>query len=161
MSEFQNSRRIRKYLVFKLNDAFYGVPLSKVKEVIGLPQCVEIPNSPSYFLGLINLRGKVITAIDLKQKLGIRSGASPSKRPAVILTECQTATIGCVVDSVSEVLSIDDANVEKPSGSGQEAQTHIRGIAKFSDRNMILLVDLEEAADIASFFHVPHQSSAS
>ena len=109
----QKLSHVRKYLIFILNGAYYGVPLSEVKEVIGLPQCVPVPSSPPYLLGLINLRGRVISAIDLKGKLGISSGGQAVKRPAVILTECDSIILGCVVDSISEVLAIDESNIDR------------------------------------------------
>lgn len=144
------TRRSKKYLVFRLSDNSYGVPLSDVREVIGLPQCVPIPSAPSYFLGLINLRGKVVSALDLKKKLGVSSQTNAVKRPAVIITECGGVTLGCVVDAISEVLAIEDSRIERSlEVEVQGKKEFIEGIARFSDRSMILLLDLKKAADVS------------
>jgi purine-binding chemotaxis protein CheW len=133
----------KKYLVFKLNSNSYGVALSDVKEVIGVPTLVPVPQSPNYLLGLINLRGKVISAIDLKTKLSMNK-SNDVKRPAMILIEGETTTMGCVVDAVSEVISIKDEEIEKQVQENVPiSSTYIKGIARFTDKPMILLIDLK------------------
>lgn len=151
MESVAMTRRSRKYLVFRLAENSYGVPLSDVREVIGLPQCVPIPGAPSYFLGLINLRGKVVSALDLKKKLGIADAQSVAvKRPAVIVTECGGVTLGCIVDSISEVLAIEDSRIERSYEVDVRGQKEfVEGIARFTDRTMILLLDLRKAADVS------------
>jgi purine-binding chemotaxis protein CheW len=157
------SKKSRKYLVFRLSDNSYGVPLSEVREVIGLPQCVPIPNSPAYFLGIINLRGKVVSALDLKKKLGIASPVGVViKRPAVVITENEGVTLGCVVDSISEVLSIDDSSIDRSLELEMQGKKEfIEGIARFSDREMILLLDLKIAADVSAMIRQKELQRAS
>jgi purine-binding chemotaxis protein CheW len=141
----------RKYLVFKLNDNTYGVPLSDVKEVIGMPTMVPVPQSPNYLLGLINLRGRVISAIDLKTKLGMGKGTDV-KRPAMILVEGDVTVMGCVVDAISEVLSIKEDEIERQVKENVPVSTtYIQGIARFTDKPMILLLDLKKATDLGEF----------
>lgn len=141
---------LKKYLVFRLNDFQYAVPLSDVKEVIGLPNVVPVPQSPSFLIGLINLRGKVISAIDLKKKLDMPKNVDLIKRPAVILVDGESTTIGCVVDSIQEVLSIREEDIER---SVQEnvpvSNTYIEGIARFENKPMILLLDLKRVINLA------------
>lgn len=141
----------RKYLVFKLNNNSYGVALSDVKEVIGLPVMVPVPQSPNYLLGLINLRGKVISAIDLKTKLNMSKGQEV-KRPAMVLIEGDTTVMGCVVDSVSEVVSIKEDEIERQVKENVPvSSSYIQGIARFPDKPMILLVDLKKAVDLGEY----------
>jgi purine-binding chemotaxis protein CheW len=140
---------LRKYLVFRLHDNQYAVPLSDVKEVIGLPNVVPVPQSPAYLLGLINLRGKVISAIDLKKKLDMPKVGDQVKRPAVILIDGDSTTIGCVVDSIQEVLSIKEEEIEKSVKENVPvSNTYIDGIARFDSKPMILLLDLKRAIQI-------------
>ncbi len=146
----EQKSQTRKYLIFKLNDNQYGVPLSEVKEVIGLPSCTFVPGSPEYFLGLINLRGRVISAIDLRSKMGVDSSSRNLKRPAVIITDIGDITLGCVVDSISEVMSIGKDQIDnhlevKVNGDSD----FIKGIARFQDRSMILILDLKHAVDVS------------
>jgi purine-binding chemotaxis protein CheW len=157
----ENKALLKKYLIFRLNDTQYGVQLAEVKEVIGLPSCTVVPGSPSYFIGLINLRGKVISAIDMKQKLGIPAKTKDIKRPAVIITEVGGITLGCVVDSVSDVMNLSREQIEtqlevKVSGDRE----FIKGIARFSDRPMILILDIQRAVDVSDLIRVRVQQAA-
>lgn len=143
---------LKKYLVFRLNDHQYAVPLSHVKEVIGLPNVIPVPQSPTYLLGLINLRGKVISAIDLKKKLSMTKAPEQIKRPAVILIDGESTTIGCVVDSIQEVLSIKEEEVERSvEANVPVSNSYIEGIARFENKPMILLLDLKRVIDLAEF----------
>lgn len=153
---------LKKYLVFRLNEYQYAVPLSDVKEVIELLNTIPVPQSPKYLLGLINLRGKVVSAIDLKKKLDIPGGQEKIKRPAVILVENQATTIGCLVDSVCEVLSIREEEIERSVESNVPVSTtYITGIARFKDKPMILLIDLKKVIDFSELEKFRLNSEAS
>jgi purine-binding chemotaxis protein CheW len=158
MAELQNlnlTGKHKKYLVFKLNNEDYSVPLSEVKEIIGLSDCVQVPSSPAYFLGLINLRGAVISAIDLKLKIGLAGKKEFSKRVAVIVTEVNGITLGCVVDSVKEVLSIDESQIDRTlEVQVQGCKEYIQGIARFKERPMILILDLKKSADVTEIINL-------
>lgn len=156
MSEFSSSShggdpsQRKKYLTFNLGDLVYGVPLQSVKEVIGLPQTVQIPGGPAYFIGLINLRGKVITAIDLRTKLGFKQTSADLKRRAVVITEIGEITIGCVVDGINAVITLAESDIERDlSVNAAGNREVVQGIARFEDRPMILLLDLQKAADVS------------
>jgi len=150
MSDAEVKARNKKYLIFKLKDNQYGVPLSDVKEVIGLPNCTFVPGAPAYFLGLINLRGRVVSAIDLKMKMGVSMESNETKRPAVIIIEIGEITLGCVVDSINEVMSISKEQInEQLEVSVNGDNKFIKGIAHFKDRSMILLLDLKRAVDVS------------
>lgn len=152
---------VKKYLIFKLGDSQYGISLSEVKEVIGLPSCTFVPSCPSYFLGLINLRGKVISAIDMKSKLGIHLQTKNVKRPAVIVIEVGGVTIGCVVDAINEVMNLTkdqiETQLEVRSSNNRE---FINGIARFSDRPMILILDIQRAIDVSDLIRIRTQQTA-
>lgn len=150
MSDAEAKARTKKYLIFRLNENQYGVPLSDVKEVIGLPNCTFVPGAPAYFLGLINLRGKVVSAIDLRMKMGINSDPKTTKRPAVIIIEIGEITLGCVVDSINEVMSISKEQINEQLEVAVNGDNRfINGIAHFKDRSMILLLDLKRAVDVS------------
>lgn len=141
-----NAGPSRKYLVFMLNGYLYGTPLSDIKEVIGLPEFVPVPQNPDYLLGLINLRGRVISAIDLKKKLDMKKTVE-IKRPAVILVEDGSKVMGCVVDAVKEVLSIRDEEIEvEIRESVPVASRYLTGAARFASGPMILMLDLKRIA---------------
>src|SRR4051812_41249332 len=92
-----------RFLSFSLGNEEYGVPLLAVKEVIAMPEITPIPYTPSYFLGIMNLRGQVISVMDLRQKLGVKP--SQSSETAVIICDLNSLSIGVVVDSINSVLN--------------------------------------------------------
>jgi purine-binding chemotaxis protein CheW len=157
----ENRALLKKYLIFRLNDTQYGVQLSEVKEVIGLPSCTVVPGSPNYFLGLINLRGKVISAIDMKLKLNIPAKSKDIKRPAVVITEVGGITLGCVVDSVSDVMNLSREQIETQLEVKVSGETEfIKGIARFSDRPMILILDIHKAVDVSNLIQLRNQQAS-
>lgn len=161
INELQAKSKNKKYLIFRLNENNYGVPLADVKEVIGLPACTYVPGAPDYFLGLINLRGRVVSAIDIRLKMGIGSDNREHKRPAVIITEIGEITLGCVVDSINEVMSISKEQINEQLEVSVNGDTKfIKGIAHFKDRSMILLLDLKRAVDVSDLIRYNGPSAA-
>jgi purine-binding chemotaxis protein CheW len=147
--------RKKKYLIFKLQDSEYGVPLAEVREIVGLPFCIPIPGTPPYFLGMINLRGRVISAIDLLKKLSPGTKGTTSKRPAMIITETSSITLGCAVDQILEVLMIDEAEIDRSCEiDNAVGKSFIQGIARFETRQMILIIDLVRAVDVNEIMRI-------
>lgn len=151
-SSGKGNQAARKYLIFRLGESQYAIPLSDVKEVIGLPQMVSLPGSPDYFLGLMNLRGSVISTIDLRKKMGLAVSAQANTRPAVILVEGKEITVGNVVDAIVEVQAIPEASIERT----MEVNTggpdkYVDGVVRFTDRPMIIVLDIKKAADVSEF----------
>ena len=92
-----------RYLSFNLGVEEYAVPLLAVREVIAMPEYTPVPYTPPYFLGIMNLRGQVISIMDLRQKLGVKP--LQQAETTVIICDLGGASIGVVVDSVNTVLS--------------------------------------------------------
>jgi purine-binding chemotaxis protein CheW len=85
-----------RYLSFSLGTEEYAIPLLAVKEVIAMPEFTSVPYTPSHFLGIMNLRGQVISVMDLRKKLGIKPGSTAET--AVIICDLSPLCIGVVVD---------------------------------------------------------------
>lgn len=135
---------MRKYLIFLLNDERYSIPLSKVKEVIRMPQISPLPQVPRFFKGLINLRGQIISVIDLRSKLAMPEGAYDPKRTSIIITEAQDLVIGAIVDDVTEVHGFEETNIEY----NLDIPAHIRrdyvsGVARAENGSLILILDVD------------------
>lgn len=136
-----------KHLTFVLNNESYGIPIKKVKEIIGIMDITHIPKTPSYIKGLINLRGKIIPVIDLRLKFGMEEKPY-SERTSVIVIEIITHEIqrlvGIIVDTVAEVLLIQDTEIEPtPQYESRIEGEFLPGIAKLKDR-VVLIVDIEK-----------------
>ncbi len=132
-----------KYLTFTLNREEYGIGILKVKEIIGMMPVTSVPRTPGYVKGVINLRGKVIPVMDLRLKFDMEE-IPYDERTCIIVVEidlkAETILIGIVVDSVSEVLNIQEENIEDPPDFGTKLEMeYILGLAKAEGSVKILL----------------------
>lgn len=132
-----------KYLTFALNDEEYGLEILKVREIIGYMDVTAVPQMPSYMLGVINLRGQVIPVVDLRSKFGMQT-IERTEQTCIIVVEIdqadRTMNVGVLVDKVSEVLDIMEANIEDPPQFGTAVNTDfILGMGKIAQSVKILL----------------------
>ncbi|MFP4017513.1 MAG: chemotaxis protein CheW, partial [Halanaerobiales bacterium] len=106
-----------KYLTFSLGKEEYGIPILEVKEIIGMMEITEVPKSPEFIRGVINLRGKIIPLMDLRLKFGLEE-LEYTERTCIIVIDIvndeNTKQIGVAVDAVSEVVSIPEDAIESP-----------------------------------------------
>jgi len=132
-----------KYLIFNIDNAEYGISISKIKEIIGVMPITQIPQTPSTIKGVINLRGKVIPVIDLRLRFGMEEKAYQD-RTCIIVVEIDgndgQVIVGIVVDTVSEVKHIKGNEIEdKPIGLEFDVDDIILGMAKINESVMIIL----------------------
>jgi len=132
-----------KYLTFTLANEDYGLEILKVREIIGMLDITAIPQTPPFIKGVINLRGRVIPVIDLRLKFDLPP-MEYGERTCIIVVEVKTdagsVQMGVVVDSVSEVLNINGADIEPPPSFGSRLDTrYILGLAKVRGTIKILL----------------------
>lgn len=153
MSEKQNANdasideRAGKYLTFRLAAEEYGLEILKVREIIGLMNITQVPRTPDYIRGVINLRGKVIPVLDLRNKFGM-GVTEDTEETCIIVVEVsledESVMMGTVVDAVSEVLDIKENEIEDAPAFGTNVDTKfILGIGKVKDDVKILL-DINE-----------------
>ena len=134
---------MEKYLEFSLGSENYAIPLLRVKEVIPVPQTTVVPNSPNYFKGIMNLRGLIISIIDLRSKLGITSKKNEHVEEAVIIVDVDGFNIGLIVDSINHVLSFSmDKVAEIPEVKSQINAHYIMGVYR-SENKLTVLLDLK------------------
>lgn len=135
-----------RFLGFSLGEEDYGIPLLKVREVIGVPEITPVPQSPKHFLGIMNLRGQVISIIDLRTKLAI----TPRKaaETAVVICDIGGAHLGIVVDSVNQVYSPTKEGItEKPEIQNSKANGYVTGVYRF-EKKLVLLLDIARTLDM-------------
>jgi len=146
-----------KYLTFNLCSEEYGIEILKVREIIGLMNITAVPRTPNYVRGVINLRGKVISVVDLRTKFGMKSAEDTEETCIIVmdvLRNGEMIQIGILVDSVSEVLDINEEDIEDTPSFGSNLDTDfILGMAKSKGSVKILLnIDMvlgtEELASI-------------
>jgi len=137
-----------KNLIFSLDHEKYGVPLSTVKEVIGMTNITPIPHVPKFFKGLINLRGKIISVIDLRIKLALPQVPYQAKQTSIIITDVNDLTIGTIVDDVQEVIGFEQEQIETELDIASSVQReYIDGVAKSEDNTLVLLLDIRKVLD--------------
>lgn len=131
------------FLTFQLGDEFFGIEVSRVREVLDPGKITRVPRSPDYMLGVMNVRGSVVPVADMRRKIGLPEGEHTIHTRIVVLEmviEEEKTFIAARMDSVHEVIEITPEQVEKaPSMGSRWRKEFIRGIAKHNDEFIILL----------------------
>lgn len=144
---------LKKYMVFSLGSERYAVALASVKEVTGLGRVTPLPGMPSHFLGLSNLRGTVISIIDLAQKLGIQTPKVPQnavqfQRSCVIIVEIENRLVGLRVTDIVEVVTLADERIDRQvEGLAGTSKKGIWGTAKGTDSDLTHMIDLAKTVE--------------
>jgi purine-binding chemotaxis protein CheW len=139
----QEANRGGKYLVFHLGNEEFGVRVLKVREIMGLQDITSVPQTSAFVKGVINLRGKVIPVIDLRLKFGLES-AEYTQRTCIVVVQVEEQghplMMGVIVDGVSEVVTMQEADIEDTPEFGDELRVdYILGMAKVKGKVKILL----------------------
>lgn len=138
---------LQRFLAFSLGQEEFAIPLLAVKEVIAMPDFTPIPQTPSHFLGIVNLRGQVISVIDLRTKFGIK--ADTTAESAVIICDLHPICIGVVVNAVNSVLSLAEEDINpRPEIESTKKTDHITGVTKQGSK-LVLLIDIAKSLDVA------------
>lgn len=127
-----------KFLTFNMGNEFYGIEIKYVTEIIGLQPITEIPEMPEYIKGIINLRGKIIPVMDVRLRFK-KPYREYNDRTCIVVIEIKDVSIGLIVDSVSEVISIPDEEIVAPPSVAKEGNKYIKGIGKVGTDVKLLL----------------------
>ncbi len=135
--------RAGKYLTFQLGKEEFAVQVLHVREIMGVQEITAVPQMPYHVKGVLNLRGKVIPVIDLRLKFGMPE-LEYSQRTCIIVVQVEgqagKISTGIIVDGVSEVLTLQSADIEDTPDFGMGAATpYLLGLAKIKGKVKILL----------------------
>lgn len=137
---------LSRFIEFSLGAEDYAIPLLMVREVISVPDTTPIPKSPPHFLGIMNLRGQVISVVDLRKKLKV--DARQDKEEAVIIVDIGGMNIGVVVDSINKVLAFSSEDVSEMPEVEHQVNTHfIFGVYK-KENSLTVLLDIAKVLDL-------------
>lgn len=126
-------------IVFELASECYGVEISAVNTIIRMQEITEIPRSPEFVEGVINLRGSIIPVIDLRKRFALPA-TEPTKASRIVVVESCGLLIGVVVDAVTETLRLPNESIEPPSPIVTSVDSeYVRGVGKLDGRLVILL----------------------
>ena len=143
-----------KYLTFQLGGEVYGLEILKVQEIIGMMDVTQVPRTPDFVRGVINLRGKIIPVVDLRMKFDLERPPDSEKTCIVVVQVArdeQEVTMGVIVDEVSEVLDVEGDQIELPLSFGPAVQTDfILGMGKVG-RKVVMLLDVDRVLSSGEF----------
>lgn len=132
---------------FEVGRETYGVPITSLHEIIRVPEITAVPDAPDYMEGVINLRGKIVSVIDLRKRLGEKKITS-SRRNRILVVEHNGRLSGLIVDSASEVLKIPASDIEASPAALQEGGLNcVTGLGKYKGR-LIVLLDMTRLLDV-------------
>jgi purine-binding chemotaxis protein CheW len=152
-----------KYLTFKVADEEYGLEILKVQEIIRMQAVTKVPRTPNYVRGVINLRGKVIPVIELRNKFGIAQAADTEKTCIIVVQIASSGAkvvMGTIIDEVKEVLDIRAENIEETPSFGSNIDTQfILGMGKIGQSVKILL-DIDKVLSVKELETLKEMSKA-
>ena len=134
---------ILQWVTFKLDNETYGINVMRVQEVLRYTEIAPVPGAPSYVLGIINLRGNVVTVIDTRQRFGLMSGEI-SDNTRIVIIEADKQVVGIMVDSVAEVVYLRQSEIETaPNVGNEESAKFIQGVCN-KNNELLILVELDK-----------------
>ncbi len=149
--------RAGKYLVFHLGDEEFGIQVQKVREIMGVQDITQVPQTPPHVKGVINLRGKVIPVVDLRLKFSMPAKEYTHRTCIIVVQvagERGAMLMGIVVDGVAEVLQVAGADVEDTPSFGKEVEVpYVMGLAKLKGKVKILL-DIDQVMTSRELAHL-------
>ncbi len=145
-----------QFVTFRLKDETYGINVMQVQEVLRVSEIAPVPGAPEFVLGIINLRGNVVTVIDTRTRFGLpTTDVDDSSR--IVIIESEEQVVGILVDSVAEVVELRQSEIDTaPNIGNEESSRYIQGVAS-RDADLLIVVDLnkllteEEWSEMANF----------
>ena len=145
-----------QWVTFRLDGETYGINVMQVQEVLRMTEIAPVPGAPDYVIGIINLRGNVVTVIDTRKRFGLMpTEADDSTR--IVIIESDNNIVGILVDSVAEVVNLRGSQIETaPNVGNEESSKYIQGVFSRED-DILIMVDLnkflsdDEWSDVGSF----------
>ncbi|MEW8605132.1 MAG: chemotaxis protein CheW [Candidatus Thiodiazotropha sp.] len=132
-----------QFVTFILMDEVYGINVMQVQEVLRITEIAPVPGAPPYVLGIINLRGNVVTVIDTRTRFGLPT-TEVDDASRIIVIESEKQVVGILVDAVAEVVELRETDIDvAPNVGTEESSRYIQGVATQED-SLLILVDLNK-----------------
>lgn len=138
-----NDTAAKQYIVVRLGNEQYGIGIKYIDNIVRMQKITRVPKSQNYFVGVINLRGEIVPVMSLRKKFGIEDDEYTNTTRIIILKPEQQATVGFIVDSVKEVVTLEEDQIEKNNVTSadplQNGQNFIGAVGKYGDELISLL----------------------
>lgn len=142
-NETVDNDEVLQWVTFKLDSETYGINVMQVQEVLRYSEIAPVPGAPTYVLGIINLRGNVVTVIDTRQRFGLNP-ADISDNTRIVIIEAEKQVIGILVDSVAEVVYLKNSEIDDaPNVGNDDSARFIQGVSN-REGELLILVDLNQ-----------------
>jgi len=142
-NETVDNDEVLQWVTFKLNSETYGINVMQVQEVLRYSEIAPVPGAPLYVLGIINLRGNVVTVIDTRQRFGLES-SDVTDNTRIVIIEAEKQVIGILVDSVAEVVYLKASDIDDaPNVGNEDSARFIQGVSN-REGELLILVDLNQ-----------------
>ena len=133
---------VSQWVTFSLGEETYGIDVMQVQEVLRVSEIAPVPGAPPYVLGIVNLRGSVVTVIDTRLRFGLPV-REPDEASRIVIIETDKQVVGMLVDGVAEVVEVPASAIEStPNVGNDDAARYIQGVFS-SDDGLLILVDLD------------------
>ena len=131
-----------QWVTFKLEGETYGINVMQVQEVLRYTEIAPVPGAPDYVLGIINLRGNVVTVIDTRHRFGLNT-VEVTDQTRIVIIEADTHVVGILVDAVAEVVYLRQSEIETaPNVGNDESAKFIQGVCH-KNNELLILVELD------------------
>jgi purine-binding chemotaxis protein CheW len=135
--------QVIQLVTFRLKDETYGINVMQVQEVLRVTEIAPVPGAPGYVLGIINLRGNVVTVIDTRTRFGLPT-TDVDDASRIVIIESEEQVVGILVDSVAEVVELQQSEIDAaPNIGNEESARYIQGVAS-RDEDLLIVVDLNK-----------------
>lgn len=126
---------------FRVGKEIFGVPINLVHEIVRVPEITAVPDAPECIEGVINLRGKIISIVDLRKRFG-ETQIEASRKNRILVAEIDNKMVGLIVDAASEVIRLSESEIEAPPEIFEESDVkYVTGVGKLNGR-LVILIDL-------------------
>lgn len=140
-AEKKSEGEIKRWVTFRLGQELYGVNVMQVREVLRYTDIAPVPGAPDYVLGIINLRGNVVTVMDTRMRFGL-SPAEVTDNTRIMIIESGNNVVGILVDSVAEVADLNTNEIDDtPNVGTEDSAKFISGVCN-RDEDLLILIDL-------------------
>ncbi len=141
--------KVKQYCTFYVDSSFFGVDVMHVQEIIRFQNMTRVPMADSVIKGLINLRGQIVTAIDLRRRLGLSSRPAEDE-PMNVIIKTSDGAVSLLVDEIGDVIEVDEENYEPPPqnllGKARDLTT---GVYKLNEK-LLLTLDMNKLLDFSA-----------
>ncbi len=130
---------VSRWVTFEMDGEAYGISVSEVHEVLRFTEIAPVPGAPSYIIGIINLRGNVVTVIDTRSRFGLPSREIDDST-RIIINQIDGQQVGILVDGVAEVVDIHASDIEPaPNVGNDDTSRYIRGVTSINGELLIII----------------------